>query len=291
MSDSPAKTEDMRTWAFFLLGVTLYAVGLTLFLLPNKIAAGGISGVATVLSSFIPVNVATIIFCINLPLLILSIFVKGWRFTRNTIIGSWLYTAMVYFTSGLPALSSNPIAASLFGGAIYGAGMALLVMGNGSTGGTDLITRMLVVRFPGISVGKMAFMVESGVIIFAMISYQDIELGLYAILTIYVCAVFADKFLRGFSQGNLCFIITEKEPAQVAEPLVGKLGCAVTRLNGYGMRSGSERSILLTAVRPTQVHKVKHTIVQTDDKAFVVVVPATEMLGGHFTPFLSIKKP
>lgn len=266
-------------------------MGLTLFLLPNKIAAGGISGVATVLSSFIPVNVATIIFCINLPLLILSIFVKGWRFTRNTIIGSWLYTAMVYFTSGLPALSSNPIAASLFGGAIYGAGMALLVMGNGSTGGTDLITRMLVVRFPGISVGKMAFMVESGVIIFAMISYQDIELGLYAILTIYVCAVFADKFLRGFSQGNLCFIITEKEPAQVAEPLVGKLGCAVTRLNGYGMRSGSERSILLTAVRPTQVHKVKHTIVQTDDKAFVVVVPATEMLGGHFTPFLSIKKP
>lgn len=285
------KNDDLKTWFFFLAGTAMYSLGLTLFLVPNKIAAGGISGLATVLSSLVPIKVATIIFWINLPLLVLSVFVKGWRFTRNTIIGSWLYTGLVYITSDLPALTSNPLAASLFGGAIYGAGMACLVMGKGSTGGTDLIIRMLVVRYPGISVGKMAFIVESSVIIFAMIGYQNVELGLYAILTIYICALFADKSLRGFSQGNLCFIITSKEPSQVAEPLLKRLGCSVTRLSAYGMYSAAERSILLMAVRPTQTPKVKQILSKTDDGAFVVVVPASEVLGGRFTPLISGKKP
>ncbi|MCM0755326.1 YitT family protein [Desulfovibrio aminophilus] len=278
--------------AFFLGGITLYALGLNLFLAPNNIAAGGVSGIATVLGSLLPVSVATVIFLINLPLLVASVFVRGWKFTKNTLVGSWVYTGLVYATAWLPVLTTNPVCAALFGGALYGAGMALLVLGNGSVGGTDLVIRLLVARFPSISVGKMALLVESGVIAFSMIAYRDIEVGLYAILAIYICAVFADKALRGFNQGNLCFIITGKDPGLVAAPLMEHIGCAVTRLDGYGMYSAAERGILLTAIRTSQTPRLKRLLSEVDAKAFVVVLPATEILGGKFQHlFLPGEKP
>lgn len=292
MTISQTGKDECKRWAFFLSGITLYALGLNLFLAPNHIAAGGVSGIAVVLGSLFPVSVAALIFLINLPLLVTSGFVQGWKFTRNTVLGSWIYTGLVYATSWLPVLTTNPVCASLFGGAIYGIGMALLVLGNGSTGGTDLVIRMLVTRFPSISMGKMTLAVEGSVIAFAIISYRNAELGLYAILAIYLCAVFADRVLRGFNQGNLCLIITSKDPGLVAEPLLRRLGCSVTRLNGYGMYSSAERSILLTAVRPSQTPRLKRMLLEVDAKAFVVVVPANEILGGKFQMlFLPGEKP
>ena len=289
---SRAGKDELKRWGCMLGGITLYALGLNLFLAPNNIAAGGIAGIATVLSSLMPVSVATVIFFINLPLLVASVFMKGWKFARNTVLASWMYTGLVYLTDGWPVLTTDLVSASIFGGAVYGAGMALLVLGNASTGGSDLIIRLLVKRFPGVSIGKMALLVESSVVIFAMIGYRSIELGLYAILTLYICAVFADKVLLGTTRGNACMIITGKDPALVAAPLTEQLGCAITRLEGEGMFNDGQRSVLFTAIRVTQTPKLKEVLAEVDAKAFVVVMPANEVVGGTFkTLFLFGRQP
>ena len=148
--------EAVREWGCVFGGILLYALSLNLFLAGNDIAAGGLAGVATVL---IPLRISVLILLMNLPLLAVSLAVRGWRFTRNTLVGSLLYSLLVEATSFLPTMTSDPLVATVFGGAMYGGGMALLVLGNGSTGGTDLVNRLLVSRFPGVSVGKMSLLV------------------------------------------------------------------------------------------------------------------------------------
>ena len=272
----------VRNWLCITGGILLYALSLNLFLADNNIAAGGLAGIATVLRSFIPLPISVLILIMNVPLLLLGLFVKGWQFTRNTIVGAVLYSALVELTSGLPAMTDNPLVATVFGGAMYGAGMALLVLGNGSTGGTDLINRILVSYFPSISVGKMGMLVDGAVVIFAMVVFRDIEVGLYAILTIYVCSIFADKALLGFDRGNLCIVITSRPPHEVADPLMATFHRAVTQMDGTGMYAGTGRNILMVAVKPSETPRLKALLSETDSAAFVVVVPANEVLGGNF---------
>ena len=115
-----------------------------------------------------------------------------------------------------------------------------------------------------------------------MAVFGNIEVGLYAILTIFVCSAFADKALLGFEQGNVCLIITSKDPKEVSAPLLAMLHRAVTKLDGVGMYTGAGRSVLLAAVKPSETPKVKMALSQVDPEAFVVVIPASEMLGGNF---------
>lgn len=272
----------LRSWGCIFGGILLYALSLNLFLADNNIAAGGLAGIATVLHNLIPLRISTLILLMNIPLLLAGLATKGWQFTRNTVAGALLYSGLVELTSELPTMTSDPLVATVFGGAMYGAGMALLVLGNGSTGGTDLINRILVTYFPNISVGKMSLLVDGAVVVFAMAAFQNIEVGLYAILTIYVCSTFADKALLGFERGNLCLIITSQPPHQVADPLMTAFHRAVTEIEGLGMYAGVQRHILLAAVRPAETPKLKQLLSQADPAAFVVVIPASEVLGSNF---------
>ena len=140
---------------WFLAGTLMYALALNLFLIGNNIAAGGFAGIATVLCNFIPMKVGTLMFLMNFPLLLASLFVKGAKFTVNTLVCSFLYSAILNLTDFLPTLTTDPLVASLFGGVLYGIGMVCLIRSNSSVGGTDLLNRLLVVAFPQVSVGKM----------------------------------------------------------------------------------------------------------------------------------------
>ena len=277
-----SRHPKLRSWGCMLGGILLYALSLNLFLSDNDIAAGGLAGIATVLDDLVPLRTSTLILLMNLPLLLVGLVTKGWQFTRHTVVGAVVYSALVELTSSLPTMTRDPLVATVFGGAMYGAGMALLVLGNGSTGGTDLINRILVSYFPNISVGKMSMLVDGAVVVLAMAVFQNIEVGLYAILTIYVCSVFADKALLGFERGNLCLIITSRPAQEVAEPLMAAFRRAVTEIEGLGMYAGARRHILLAAVRPAETPKLKQLLSQADPAAFVVVIPASEVLGSNF---------
>ncbi len=282
MADISKRRAAVKGWLYTLGGILLYALALDLFLVGNNIAAGGISGVAVVLNQFLPINVATLIYLMNIPILLVALISNGWKYAAGAIIGATLYSGAIWFFEDLPTLTYNPTVAAVFGGAIYGVGMALLTFGNGSTGGTDLLNRLLIKKFPAMSVGKMSIFLDGAVVIFAMIAFGNIESGLYAIITIFVCSIISDRVVLGFDQGCICMIITSVDAETVAYPLMKALGRAVTRLAGTGMYTGAERNMLILAMKPSEVPKVKVLLPTLDPGAFVMLLPANELIGGNF---------
>ena len=197
-------------------------------------------------------------------------------------MGATLYSGAIWLFEGLPTLTDDPTVAAVFGGAIYGVGMALLTIGNGSTGGTDLLNRLLIKRFPTMSVGKMSVVLDGAVVVLSMFVSGSIEIGLYAIITIFICSVISDRIVLGFDRGCICMIVTSIDAHQVADPLMKALGRAVTRLPGTGMYSNAERNMLILAMKPSEVPRVKALLPSLDPGAFVMLLPANELIGGNF---------
>lgn len=292
MMDFLEQHRSIRKCLCILGGILLYAVAMDFFMVGNRIAAGGISGIAIVLSNFIPLDVGIMVFAMNVPILIVALMMNGWRYTLGAIAGAFLYSLAIQLLSVLPTtVTTNPLVAAVFGGAIYGAGMALLAFGNGSTGGTDLINRLLVKKFPKISLGKMSMLVDGSIVVFAMFAFQSIEVGLYAIITICVCSFVADRIVLGLYRGCLCMVVTAQDPQTVSDKLMAGLHRAVTKVDALGMYASSHRSVLYIAVRPQETIRVKGLLSEVDPQAFVMVLPANEVLGGTFQAHPSVFHP
>lgn len=273
---------QVKDWFCITCGCMLYAISLNGFLADNQIAAGGLAGIATVLNWLFHMRLSVLLLLLNVPLVLLGVWIKGWGFIRKTVGGFIIYTAFVELTSYLPTATSNPLAAAVFGGALNGIGVALMTVADGSIGGTELIVRILCKCFPNVGVGKLFFLVDGSVVLFSIIMFQNVEVGLYAILALYLCSYFADKLLVGFERGNLCLIITAKEPQTVCKPLLQELNLSITGIRGIGMFTGKERHILLTAIHAREISRTKAMLAHIDPESFVVILPVSEILGGRY---------
>lgn len=280
------KRDRLRSEAskmiYFILGSLCYSLGIQLFLAGNSIAAGGFSGVAIVLSRFIPLTIGSFIFLMNLPFLAIAYVVKGKRYTLRTLLGSAIYSALLEAISFLPTVTHNKLVAAVFGGLLYGVGAVMILKSEASGGGTDLVARLLKTKFPQLSLGKLFIMVDGSVVLFAMVMFKDIEAGLYALITIYVCSIVNDRILQGFDRASMCYIITDNDPAILYHAISEELGRSVTLQHGVGMYAGSERNILMTVLRPRETWILKSIVAEYDPGAFVVMANATEVVGRGF---------
>lgn len=286
------KHETVRNWIYVFLGATMYSLAINLFLSANNIASGGVSGIAVILSKIFPIKISVFVLVMNIPLLAVSIIAKGWTFTRNTIFGTLIFSFTTEITSYLPALTYQPLVAAIFGGVINGFGLAFLVMGNGSTGGTEIISRVLVKYFPSVGNGQMVMFVDGFVVVLAMAVFRNVEVGLYAMIAIYVTSLVGDQLLMGLDKGTLCLIITDKPSCEIAKAVMDAFERTVTELTGRGMYTETKKNVLLAAIKPTQTPKLKEILSKIDPAAFVIVMPATEILGEGFkTLSVAGKKP
>ncbi len=277
------KSGSMKSWGFLMGGNLLYALALALFLTGNNIAAGGLAGIAVVLCGFLPLGVGMLTLAMNIPILASAVVIKGWRYTAGTIAAAFLYSFTVEILDRImPTLTREPLVAAVFGGVLYGIGMTLLTVGNVSVGGTDLLCRLLNEKIPSLSVARLSLFIDGGIVVLAMLVFGNVEVGLYAIVTIFVCSTVADRVLLGIGRGSICLVVSGKEAEEIAAPLMEKLGRAVTRWSGNGMYTGENRNVLMVAVRPREVFQVKTLLKELDPSAFVVVVPANELIGGRF---------
>lgn len=277
------KSGSMKSWGFLMGGNLLYALALALFLTGNNIAAGGLAGIAVVLCGFLPLGVGMLTLTMNIPILVSAVVIKGWRYTAGTIAAAFLYSFTVEILDRImPTLTREPLVAAVFGGVLYGIGMTLLTVGNVSVGGTDLLCRLLNEKIPSLSVARLSLFIDGGIVVLAMLVFGNVEVGLYAIVTIFVCSTVADRVLLGIGRGSICLVVSGKEAEEIAAPLMEKLGRAVTRWSGNGMYTGENRNVLMVAVRPREVFQVKTLLKELDPSAFVVVVPANELIGGRF---------
>lgn len=268
--------------AYFLAGNLLYALALDLFFLENNIAAGGFAGIATVINYIIPIPVGVVVFLMNIPFLIWSYFAKGWPYTAKTLLSSVVYSALVDLLAFLPTVTHDLLAASIFGGILYGLGAVAMLRADASGGGTDLVARLLLLKFRNLSLGKMFMIVDGLTIVFALVVYRNLELAIYAITAICVCSLCTDKVIAGFNYASLCYIITEKDPREMANGIFERLHRTATLQNGVGLYKNTDKNILMVVVKPRELYILQDLIRAFDSNAFVVEVRASEVHGGGF---------
>lgn len=263
------------------IGVFLTAVGLDAFLVPAKIAAGGLSGVATILYYLANLPVGLMMLVMNVPLFIWSILRLGWRYTVNSIYGTIALSVMIdLFVPYIPVLTEDLLLVSLYGGVLMGLGLGLVFRFNGTTGGTELLAAILR-SYVGINIGSLLFVIDGVVVIWAGIVFQSAELAMYALITIFLTAWLIDLVIEGFSSAKAFLIITRQADA-ISQAIINDLDRSATSWKARGMYSGKEQEVLISVVGRAEVTRLKDIVKEKDPTAFIILADVHDVLGEGF---------
>lgn len=274
-----------RDYALITAGVVLQALSMVLFYIPGNLAAGGVSGIAQLIGNYTGWPIGTLYIVLNVPLLGLGWkYLGGRRFLTRTIFAVLSYSiAMDALTVLLPknGLTSDSILNALYGGVIGGIGVGLVLRGQGTTGGTDILVRLLNI-WRGIPYSQTYITTDVVVVMAAGLSFGW-ELALYAVVALYVGGLAAEFAAEGVRTTRTVLIITTN-PQPVAQRVINELRRGVTMWQGQGMYSGQERQILFCTVSRAEVNPIKAIVHEADPQAFVVIGEAYEALGEGFKP-------
>ncbi len=269
---------------FFVAGSLIYAVSVDEFTAPNMIAPGGVTGIGTMLNYIAGWPIGMISLLLNIPIFIWAIIEIGYKLVGKTIVATvFLSVAIDLVGRVIPAYTGNQMLAALFGGILEGIGLSLVFMRGGTTGGSDLVARLLGRRLRNFSMGKLMLGVDLTIVLASAFVYKSMESALYAIITIFVSTRLIDAILYGtdVGTGKVLFIMSAKND-EISQDILTDMDRGVTILKSRGAYSGREGEVLLCAVRRYEVVKVKD-IVRTHDKdAFMIVGDAGEISGEGF---------
>ena len=275
----------LRDYVLIFTSVILQALSMVLFYIPGNLAAGGVSGIAQLIGNFTGWPVGTLYIVLNVPLLALGWkHLGGRRFLTRTIFAVLGYSiALDALTLILPhdGITSDPILNALYGGVIGGVGVGLVLRGQGTTGGTDILVRLLN-RWRGIPYSQTYIVTDVLVVFMAGLSFGW-TLALYAVVALYVGGVAAEFAAEGVRTTRTVMIIT-RNPQAVAQRVMADLQRGITMWSGMGMYSGQERQILFCIVSRAEVNPIKTIVHEADPQAFVVIGEAYEALGEGFKP-------
>ena len=266
-----------------LIGVTLTALSLVWLLIPNRIAAGGVSGMAIVFYYLWRWPVSWSMLMLNIPLFLACLWTFGPRFGAKTLFGSAFISIMVQFWDSvvnLTPLTKDPLLAALYGGVISGIGMGISFRFRGTTGGTDLAAQLLT-RFAGIPVGQGLLFFDSGVIILAGLVFRSAELALYAIITLFITSKVLDAVLEGFDYAKAAFIISECSE-EIGKHILSDLQRGATGLFGRGLYSTTKKEVVLCVISRAEEFKLKELVHRIDPHAFIIITDVHEVLGEGF---------
>ena len=275
----------LRDYVIIACGAAVYALSVDFFTAPNEIAPGGVTGVATMLNHLLYVPIGACALALNIPLFIWAAIENGARFVYRTVAASALVSVLIDLIALTPfRYSGNSILAALFGGVLSGAGLGLIFLRGGSTGGTDIIGRNLHMRYPYLSVGSIIFVCDIAVIALSAVVYGSIENALYAVIAIFTSTRVIDAVVFGFSRdnGKLLIIITAEAEA-VRGVLLSSADRGVTVLSARGGYSDAPMGVILCAAHTRDVYRVKGCVSSADPSAFIITATATAISGLGFT--------
>ena len=276
--------ERLTDLAFFLAGSLLYGVSVNMFTAPNHIAPGGLTGLSTLVNYLFGTPIGTVIFLMNIPLFVWAVSSVGYKLVVKTVAATLLSSAAIDLMSLVirPYLG-NEILAAVFGGVAEGFALSLIFMRGGTTGGTDLIARLLGRHFRHISMAKLMMCIDILIVALSGIVYRSLESAMYALIVIFVATKLIDTVLYGtdVGTGKMLYIISDRN-GEIARQILGDLDRGVTFLKSRGGYSGREGELLLCAVRRYEVCKVGDIVRSIDPNAFVIVGDAGEISGEGF---------
>ncbi|GHV07986.1 membrane protein [Clostridia bacterium] len=266
-------------------GSVLLAFSVALFLDPHHILPGGLTGVGMIVTRFFPqLPLGVTVLVLNIPL-----FLFGWRalgggFLARTVVGTIVSTLFIDVFALIPAPTCGDLAAALIGGAIAGAGLGLVFARGGTTGGTDMLARLIKMKLPSTQMGALVIAVDGVVVVAAIFVFNSLDLAFLAIASIYISAKVMDMLLYGVNAQWSVMIITAKH-AEICEAIHLKLERGTTLLSGEGGYTGERRPVILCAARRQQLGSLKSLVKDIDSDAFVIVNTAYDVLGEGFRAY------
>lgn len=274
--------QKVRSCGIITLGAVIYALAFDWFVPPNQIAMGGVTGLAQIVNALVPVlPVGVLSILVNVPL-----FLAGWRLLGGRLLVSSLY-AMAVSSLAIDVIAwmhtfppMDPILATLYGGAGMGVGLGLVFSQGATTGGTDIIGKLLKLKFPWLPIGKLVMIPDMVVVILAAVVFGTVNAALYGLIQMYLLSKVMDMILYGWDTSRVAYIITDRWEETVQGLLDMNRG--VTLLQGKGAYTGAEKQVLLVAFRQREIVPIKRMLREIDPKAFFIVCDAHEILGEGF---------
>lgn len=284
----PVKTpprELIKDILFFVAGTFLYSTGVSIFTAPNHIAPGGITGISTILHYLVHTPIGTMFFVLNIPLILIALRFLGKRLVVKTILCTVFVSIFtdVLALPFVPTYTDNSILAALYGGLLSGAGLGLVFLRGGTTGGSDILGRLLRLKWPHISMGRMILLVDFCVIALSALVFWNVNVALFAIVVEFTSSRVIDSLLYGAENGRMALIFSDLHD-DIAEAIRLELNRGITVMKGEGYYTGKENEVLICAVRRTQVSRLRALVNRIDPQAFVIMCRTDEVLGRGFKP-------
>ena len=283
------KSKAVKTlWSYLIIvGASLmYAVGCSGCYAPNDIAFGGITGVGQIINFLLPwAPIGTVVIVLNIPL-----FLLGWRLLGGHLLISSLFAMAVssVFIDLIDSLYQfppmDPLLACIFGGVLLGLSLGLVFQQGATTGGTDLLARLIKLKLSWLPMGKLLLAVDLVVIVAVSVVFQNLFSALYGLVSLYISSLVMDGVLYGMDQAKVAYIISNR-PKEISDTIVRELDRGVTILHGMGAYSGADKEVLFCAFKQRQIVALKRVVKEIDPSAFLIVCEAHEVLGEGFREY------
>ena len=286
----PAHNENRKTklkvffsdTLFFILGSLSFSFAVNMFTAPNGIAQGGFTGLSIIINRLAGLPIGVTMICLNVPLFILSYIILGKSFILKTIIATVTTSVMIDVLAPLiPRYEGEKILAALFGGLLAGLGLGLVFVRGATTGGTDILGKLVKKYKPHMAMGMLVLIMDMVVVLASGFVFKSIESILYAIIVFFVSSRVINYLLYGTGNGKMLMVVTDKAE-EIAAAITGETRRGVTLLPAKGAYTGEEKKMLLCVVRASEVAGIRKIIMRYDENPFIIISEAGEILGLGF---------
>lgn len=270
--------KKVKSYLILTAAALIYAVAISLFLDPNDIAPGGVMGIAILVNRFVQIPTGTINLLINVPIVALGLWKFGWRFICSTMYALFMITVFMNILSPFGAVTDDLLIAAVLGGALIGVALAFVFKSGATTGGADIIIKVLRTKWKHIKTNVLFLAFDSMVIIASWVVFRDLTVAFYAGIAVVVDSIVMDKILYGLDEAKLFFIISS-EPAKMKQRIMGELDITTTIVPAIGAYTGEEKEMLMVVTRKQIAPKLEEIVKDEDSGAFMIIASANEIYG------------
>ncbi len=270
--------KKTKNYVILTAAAVIYAVAISLFLDPNNIAPGGVTGISILVNRFTAIPTGTMNLLINIPIVLLGLWKFGWRFICSTMYVLALITVFINALASYGAMTDDLLIAAVIGGALIGAALALVFMAGATTGGIDIIVKVVRTKRKHIKTNILFLLFDSMVILASWIVFRDLTVAFYAGIAVVTDSVVMDKILYGSDEAKLTYIVSAK-PAQMKQRLFDELDTTATVITARGAYTNAPKELLMIVTRKQIYPKLEEIVKDEDPTAFMIVSSASEIFG------------
>lgn len=276
--------KGMLKYLKMTVATVICSVGISLFLDPNALAPGGVTGVSIILNRVTGVETGTWILLLNIPILILGIWKFGVRFILSTVYCIVLVSAVTNILAPIGAVTTDPFLAAIAGSSLMALGLGLVFKAGGTTGGTDIIIKVLRLKFPYLKTGSLFLFMDASVVLLSFLVLKDVDKALYAGMAVFVTSFVLDLVLYGRDEAKLIYIISDSAK-EIAARILEELNIGATYVKGSGAYSGKEKDVIICVTRKQLSYKAEAIVKEVDASAFMIISSATEIYGEGYKSY------